>query len=85
MAIQKLYNLLLIEKEKNNIVGDIIFDVDTITYSYSRLDTHTNVDDIYDVDIAQIEHIININSIDDEVIIDEPDIEEDYVSFSIYM
>ena len=85
MAIQKLYNLLLIEKEKNNIIGDIIFDVDTITYNYSRLDTHTNVDEIYDTDIAQIEHIININDIDDEIIIDEPDIDDDYISFSIYM
>ena len=85
MTIQKLYTLLLIEKEKNNIIGDLTFDVDVITYNYSRLDTHTSVDEIYDMDIAQIDHIININGIDDEIIIDEPYIEEDYISFSIYM
>ena len=85
MTINNLYNLLLIEKSKKNIIGDITFDVDVITYNYSRLDAHTSVDEIYDIDIAQIEHILSTNGIDDEIIIDEPDIDEDYVSFSIYM
>ena len=85
MSINKIYNLLLVEKEKNNIIGEITFDVDVITYNYSRLDTHTDVDDIYETDLAQIEHVLYENDIDDEIIIDEPDMDEDCVTFSIYM